>query len=113
MSNLILKQICKDHYGFNYRFYTKNVYNNNNIKEESNFIVKSFFNNSLDNKSNNIISKIIGLKPVSYDLSSNILHNPNQDSKFKHIEVTEEHVRLEFSEINGIELLYFEYIMRY
>lgn len=98
MRNQITKHLYKENFKF-CRKYTSKSYKN----EERNFIVQSFFHHSIDNKSNAVMSKILGVKPISCDLKTNILHNPNNNSKFKHIEVTEEHIRLEFSEINGMK----------
>lgn len=49
-----------------------------------------------------MVNKIVGVTPVSEDLKDNLFYNPNRESTFKHIEITEETIRLEFSSTDGV-----------
>jgi len=53
----------------------------------------------LEHRTNATIDKLTIDSNMSNELYNNIVHNPNPSSPFKHIEVTREAIRLEFSEI--------------
>lgn len=59
---------------------------------------------SLQNHESKIVlNKIMDISPVTADLKDNLFYNPNKDSTLKHIEVTEDSVRLEFSNTDGMD----------